>query len=112
MKTINTIIITLMIVTAISYTVITVHELIDQDPDDNGEEILFGVAVILYLVVAYWMIKTTSLIPIIITIVGNAGLVVLYIIAETEFGDFGITVKIFQIMMIILLIMQIKTNNK
>ena len=123
MKTIDTVIITLMLVIAVSYAVITGHELIEQDPDDIGEEILFFIAIVLYLAIVYWMIKTASLIPIVINIVGNAGLVILYIIAESELSksllgidteelsDFGITIKIFQIALIILSIMQIKMHD-
>jgi len=113
-----------MLVTAVSYAVITVHELIEQDPDDVGEEILFIIAIVLYLIIAYWITKTTSIIPIIIVLVENTGLVILYIIAESELSesllgidteelsDFGVTVKIFQIAIIILSIIQIKTYNK
>lgn len=123
MKTIDTVIITLMLVIAVSYAVITGYELIEQDPDDIGEEILFFIAIVLYLAIVYWMIKTASLIPVVINIVGNAGLVILYIIAESELSksllgidteelsDFGITVKIFQIALIILSIMQIKMHD-
>ncbi len=124
MKTINTIIVTLMLVLAVSYAVITIHELIEQDPDDLGEEILFAVSIVLYLGIAYWLIKSTSVIPIIITIVGNVALVILYAIAESslsesllgmeteELSDFGITVKIFQIALIVLLIRQLTLRNK
>jgi len=112
-----------MLVLAVSYAVITIHELIEQDPDDIGEEILFAVSIVLYLGIAYWLIKSTSIIPIIITIVGNASLVILYAIAESslsesllgieteELSDFGITVKIFQIALIVILIRQLSIRN-
>jgi len=103
-----------MLVTAVSYSVITIDELIEQDPDDIGEELLFGAAIILYVGIAYWIAKSTSIIPIIIIIVGNVSLIILYAIAESplsesllgieteELSDFGITVKIFQFAIIIL----------
>ncbi len=121
MKTINVIITTLMLVLAVSYMVIILHELIDQDPKDIGEEILFAIAVVLYFVIVYWMIKSTSLIPIVITLAGNVFLVILYFIAESELSesllgveteelsDFGVSVKIFQMALIVLLVIQIKT---
>jgi len=124
MKTITTVIITLMLTIAVSYAVVTGHELIEQDPDDIGEEALFGIAVVLYLVIAYWMIRSTSLKPVIIAIAGNAALIILYFIAESslsesllgieteELSHFGVSLKIFQIALIILLVMQIRMRNK
>jgi len=109
-----------MLVTAVSYTVITIDELLEQH-DHIEEQILFSIAIVLYVGIAYWMIKSTSLKPLIILIAGNASLVVLYFIAESplsesllgmeteELSDFGITVKIFQIAIIVLSIIQIKT---
>jgi len=120
MNTIKTIIITLMLVTAVSYAVITIDELLEQH-DHIEEQILFSIAIVLYVGIAYWMIKSTSLKPLIILIAGNTSLVVLYFIAESslsetllgmeteELSDFGITVKIFQIAIIVLSIIHIKT---
>lgn len=112
-----------MLVIAVSYAVVTAHELIEQDPDDIGEEALFGVAVILYLVIAYWIIKSASLKPIIIAVAGNAALIILYFIAESslsesllgieteELSHFGVSLKIFQIALIILLIKVLKEKK-
>ena len=120
MNTIKTIIITLMLVTAVSYAVITTDELLEQH-EHIEEQILFSIAIVLYVGIAYWMVKSTSLKPFIIVIAGNVSLVVLYFIAESslsetllgmeteELSDFGITVKIFQIAIIVLSIIHIKT---
>ncbi len=109
-----------MLVTAVSYAVITIDELLEQH-DHIEEQILFSIAIVLYVGIAYWIIKSTSIKPLIIVIAGNASLVVLYFIAESslsesllgmeteELSDFGITVKIFQIAIIVLSIIQIKT---
>lgn len=109
-----------MLVTAVSYAVITIDELLEQH-DHIEEQILFSIAIVLYVGIAYWIIKSTSIKPLIILIAGNASLVVLYFIAESslsesllgmeteELSDFGITVKIFQIAIIVLSIIQIKT---
>ncbi len=109
-----------MLVTAVSYAVITIDELLEQH-DHIEEQILFSIAIVLYVGIAYWIIKSTSIKPLIILIAGNVSLVVLYFIAESslsesllgmeteELSDFGITVKIFQIAIIVLSIIQIKT---
>lgn len=109
-----------MLVTAVSYAVITTDELLEQH-DHIEEQILFSIAIVLYVAIAYWIIKSTSIKPLIIAIAGNASLVVLYFIAESslsesllgmeteELSDFGVTVKIFQIVIIVLSIIQIKT---
>ena len=93
-----------------------IDELIEQDPDDIGEEALFAGAIVLYVIIAYWIAKSASLKPLIITIIGNTTLIILYIIAESslsesllgieteELSDFGITIKIFQIAMIVVLL--------
>ncbi len=109
-----------MLVTAVSYAVITIDELLEQH-DHIEEQILFSIAIVLYIGIAYWIVKSTSIKPLIILIAGNVSLVVLYFIAESslsesllgmeteELSDFGITVKIFQIAIIVLSIIQIKT---
>ena len=116
-----------MLVTAVSYAVITINGLVveqhDHGEDHVEEQILFGIAVVSYLIIAYGITKTTSLIPKIIAIFGNIGLVVLYVIATSalseslleihteELSDFGITIKILQVAMIVLLAIQIKKRN-
>ena len=112
-----------MLVTAVSYAVISIDELLEQH-EHIEEQILFSIAIVVYVGLAYWMVKSTSLKPFIIGIAGNASLVVLYFIAESslsetllgmeteELSDFGITVKIFQIAIIVLSIIHIKTHKQ
>ncbi len=123
MKTLTTIIFTLLLVVAVSYSVIIIDGQIFSDEEEHGEigeTILFAVVIPLYVGFAYWITRTSSKIPIIIAIIGNAVLVILYIIAMSslseailgveseELSDFGITIKILQLAIIALSIIKLK----
>jgi hypothetical protein len=125
-KALSVVIITLMLAVAVSYTVIIVdeHLILEYHGHDHIEEtILFGAAIPMYVGFAYWITKTNRTTPIIITMFGNAALVIIYLIAESslsesilgveteELSDFGITIKIFQLAIIAISIIKLKTHN-
>ncbi len=94
------------------------HEL--EEPHTLAEIILFSIAAILYILIAIWMSRTKRLLPIIITIVGTLGLIILYGIAisdlseivlgmhQESIGSGGIIAKIFQIALVIVLFVRLK----
>ena len=87
MKKIMVIIVGLMFATSISYIVDVSADFFEQDPDDLGEETLFIIAVIAYILVAFWMTRTKSLVPVIIAIIGSIGLIILYVFAVTDLSE-------------------------
>lgn len=117
----------LMVIISIIYIVIIIDELIEdgleeilEDSHDLAELILFTVAAILYILVAIWMSRTKRLLPIIITIVGTLGLIILYDIAISDLSELvlgmhpegidsvAIISKIFQIALVIVLFVRLK----
>lgn len=116
-----------MVIISIIYIVIIIDELIEdgleeilEDSHDLAELILFTVAAILYILVAIWMSRTKRLLPIIITIVGTLGLIILYDIAISDLSELvlgmhpegidsvAIISKIFQIALVIVLFVRLK----
>ena len=120
MKKIMVIIVGLMFATSISYIVDVSADFFEQDPDDLGEETLFIIAVIAYILVAFWMTRTKSLVPVIIAIIGSIGLIILYVFAVTDLSEsilqmdtekvsvLGIISKVMQIAVILSLVIIIK----
>ena len=123
MKKIMVIIVGLMFATSISYIVDVSADFFEQDPDDLGEETLFIIAVIAYILVAFWMTRTKSLVPVIIAIIGSIGLIILYVFAVTDLSEsvlqmdtekvsvLGIISKILQIAVIVALVIRIKLKG-
>lgn len=123
MKKIMVIIVGLMFATSISYIVDVSADFFEQDPDDLGEETLFIIAVIAYILVAFWMTRTKSLVPVIIAIIGSIGLIILYIFAVTDLSEsvlqmdtekvsvLGIISKVLQIAVIVALVIRIKLKG-
>ena len=123
MKKIMVIIVGLMFATSISYIVDVSADFFEQDPDDLGEETLFIIAVIAYILVAFWMTRTKSLVPVIIAIVGSIGLIILYVFAVTDLSEsvlqmdtekvsvLGIISKVLQIAVIVALVIRIKLKG-
>jgi len=117
------IIVGLMFATSISYIVDVSTDFFEQDPDDLGEETLFIIAVIAYILVAFWMTRTKSLVPVIIAIIGSIGLIILYVFAVTDLSEsilqmdtekvsvLGIISKILQIAVIVALVIRIKLKG-
>ena len=117
----------LMVIISIIYIVVIINELIEEgleeileDSHALSELILFTVAAILYILVAIWMSRTKRLLPIIITIVGTLGLIILYDIAISDLSELvlgmhqegidsvAIISKIFQIALVIVLFVRLK----
>ena len=123
MKKIMVIIVGLMFATSISYIVDVSADFFEQDPDDLGEETLFIIAVIAYILVAFWMTRTKSLVPVIIAIIGSIGLIILYVFAVTDLSEsvlqmdtekvsvLGIISKVLQIAVIVALVIRIKLKG-
>ena len=123
MKKIMVIIVGLMFATSISYIVDVSTDFFEQDPDDLGEETLFIIAVIAYILVAFWMTRTKSLVPVIIAIIGSIGLIILYVFAVTDLSEsilqmdtekvsvLGIISKVLQIAVIVALVIRIKLKG-
>ena len=123
MKKIMVIIVGLMFATSISYIVDVSADFFEQDPDDLGEETLFIIAVIAYVLVAFWMTRTKSLVPVIIAIIGSIGLIILYVFAVTDLSEsvlqmdtekvsvLGIISKVLQIAVIVALVIRIKLKG-
>ena len=123
MKKIMVIIVGLMFATSISYIVDVSADFFEQDPDDLGEETLFIIAVIAYILVAFWMTRTKSLVPVIIAIIGSIGLIILYVFAVTDLSEsvlqmdtekvsvLGIISKVLQIAVIVALVIRIKLKD-
>jgi len=117
------IIVGLMFATSISYIVDVSADFFEQDPDDLGEETLFIIAVIAYILVAFWMTRTKSLVPVIIAIIGSIGLIILYVFAVTDLSEsvlqmdtekvsvLGIISKVLQIAVIVALVIRIKLKG-
>jgi len=124
MKKIMVIIVGLMFATSISYIVDVSTDFFEQDPDDLGEETLFIIAVIAYILVAFWMTRTKSLVPVIIAIIGSIGLIILYVFAVTDLSEsilqmdtekvsvLGIISKVLQIAVIVALVIRIKLKGR
>ena len=118
------IIVGLMFATSISYIVDVSTDFFEQDPDDLGEETLFIIAVIAYILVAFWMTRTKSLVPVIIAIIGSIGLIILYVFAVTDLSEsilqmdtekvsvLGIISKVLQIAVIVALVIRIKLKGR
>ena len=117
----------LMVIISIIYIVVIINELIEEgleeileDSHALSELILFMVAAILYILVAIWMSRTKRLLPIIITIVGTLGLIILYDIAISDLSELvlgmhqegieseAIISKMFQIALVIVLFVRLK----
>ena len=123
MKKIMVIIVGLMFATSILYIVDVSADFFEQDPDDLGEETLFIIAVIAYILVAFWMTRTKSLVPVIIAIIGSIGLIILYVFAVTDLSEsvlqmdtekvsvLGIISKVLQIAVIVALVIRIKLKG-
>ena len=117
------IIVGLMFATSISYIVDVSADFFEQDPDVLGEETLFIIAVIAYILVAFWMTRTKSLVPVIIAIIGSIGLIILYVFAVTDLSEsilqmdtekvsvLGIISKVLQIAVIVALVIRIKLKD-
>lgn len=121
MQAIQLILFTMMIVTAISYAVIVVPELMEGEYDELEEKILFVTSAILYVIIALWLIKSKNVIPLAIIIAGNIFLIILYFMAVTdaaesvlgleeveEVSKAGLTIKMLQGVIIILSFIQIR----
>lgn len=117
----------LMVIISIIYIVVITEELIEdeleeilEDSHELAEIILFSIAAILYILVAIWMSRTKRLLPIIITIVGTLGLIILYGIAisdlselvlgihQESIGSEAVISKTFQIALVIVLFVRLK----
>jgi len=91
-----------------------------EDPYELAEVSLFVIAAILYALFAIWMWRTKSKLPIIITITGTLGLIVLYGIAISDLAEpvlgmhqedvdsEAIISKILQIALVIVLFVRLK----
>ena len=117
----------LMAAISIIYIVVIADELLEdeleeilEDPHELAEITLFVIATILYALFAIWMSRTTSKLPIVITIIGTLGLIVLYGIAISDLAEpiLGMSPedieseatlsKIFQITLVIILFVRLK----
>ena len=117
----------LMAALSIIYIVVIADELIEdeleeilENPHELAEITLFVIATILYALFAIWMSRTTSKLPIVITIIGTLGLIVLYGIAISDLAEpiLGMSPedieseatlsKIFQITLVIILFVRLK----
>lgn len=91
-----------------------------EDIDELAEISLFVIAAILYALFAIWMWRTKSKLPIIITIAGTLGLIILYGIAISDLAEpvlgmhqedvdsEAIISKILQIALVIVLFVRLK----
>ena len=117
----------LMMIISIIYIVVITDELIEDELEEILEDshalaeiILFSIAAILYILVAIWMSRTKRLLPIIITIGGTLGLIILYGIAisdlselvlgmhQESIGSEAVISKTFQIALVIVLFVRLK----
>ena len=117
----------LMAAISIIYIVVIADELLEdeleeilENPHELAEITLFVIATILYALFAIWMSRTTSKLPIVITIIGTLGLIVLYGIAISDLAEpiLGMSPedieseatlsKIFQITLVIILFVRLK----
>ncbi len=117
----------LMAVISIIYIVVIADELLEdgleellEDPHELAEITLFVITAILYALFAIWMSRTTSKVPIVITIIGTLGLIVLYGIAISDLAEpiLGMSPedieseatlsKIFQITLVVILFVRLK----
>ncbi|MEE9339583.1 MAG: hypothetical protein V3U87_16030 [Methylococcaceae bacterium] len=116
-----------MAVISIIYIVVIADELLEdgleellEDPHELAEITLFVITAILYALFAIWMSRTTSKVPIVITIIGTLGLIVLYGIAISDLAEpiLGMSPedieseatlsKIFQITLVVILFVRLK----
>ena len=119
--------IALMAAISIIYIVVITDELIEdgleeilEDPHELAEITLFVIAAILYVLFAIWMYRTKRRLPIVITIIGTLGLIVLYGIAISDLSEplLGMSQediepeatlsKIFQIALVLVLFVRLK----
>ena len=84
----------LMAAISIIYIVVIADELLEdeleeilENPHELAEITLFVIAAILYALFAIWMSRTKSKLPIVITIIGTLGLIVLYGIAISDLSE-------------------------
>lgn len=117
----------LMAAISIIYIVVITDELIEdgleeilEDPHELAEITLFVIAAILYVLFAIWMYRTKRRLPIVITIIGTLGLIVLYGIAISDLAEpvLGMSPedieseatlsKIFQIALVLVLFVRLK----
>ena len=117
----------LMAAISIIYIVVIADELLEdeleeilENPHELAEITLFVIAAILYALFAIWMSRTTSKLPIVITIIGTLGLIVLYGIAISDLAEplLGMSPedieseatlsKIFQIALVVVLFVRLK----
>ena len=117
----------LMVIISIIYIIVITDELLEdeleeilENPHELAEITLFVIATILYALFAIWMSRTQRLLPIIITIVGTLGLIILYGIAVSDLselvlgmhqesiGSEAVISKMFQIALVIVLLVRLK----
>jgi len=86
--------ISLMIALSVIYIVVISNILLEEELEeilehhhDLGGMILFSIASVLYALFAIWMYKSNSKVPMVITIVGSLGLIILYCIAMSEYAE-------------------------
>ena len=119
----------LMVAISLIYVAEVTHELLEdeleeilEDSYELAEVSIFVIAAILYALFAIWMWRTKSKLPIIITIAGTLGLIVLYGIAISDLAEpalgmhqedvdsEAILSKILQIALVVILFVRLKLN--
>ena len=118
-----------MIALSVIYIVVITNELLEEELEEIiehghglAELILFSVASVLYAIFAIWMYKTKSKLPIVITIIGTVGLIVLYGIAISDLSEpvlgmspeeiekDAIIAKVLQVAIVVVLFVRLKVK--
>ena len=119
----------LMVAISLIYIAEVTHELLEdeleeilEDSYELAEVSIFVIAAILYALFAIWMWRTKSKLPIIITIAGTLGLIILYGIAISDLAEAALGMhqedvdseailsKILQIALVVILFVRLKLN--